>query len=112
MSANDVQVGGDHYKAAGKTEHWDFVHQHDLDYFQGQITKYVVRWRKKGGIQDLKKAQHFLEKYIELEVAKVANSELQAVVEQRLRSGAGEAAGGAFKQATAEVFPGTPGYRK
>jgi len=39
---------------------------HHLDYFQGQITKYVMRHRDKGGIEDLKKAQHFLAKYIEL----------------------------------------------
>jgi hypothetical protein len=37
-----------------------------MDYFQGQITKYICRYRDKGGIQDLKKAQHFLAKYIEL----------------------------------------------
>lgn len=66
MRANDYQVGGDHYKAAGKTEHWDFVWQHNLDYFQGQITKYVMRWKRKGGLRDLEKARHFLEKYIEL----------------------------------------------
>lgn len=66
MRANDYQVGGDHYKAAGKVEHWDFVWQHNLDYFQGQITKYVMRWKRKGGLRDLEKARHFLEKYIEL----------------------------------------------
>lgn len=63
--ANKRQVGGEHYKTGG-LEHWDIVHQFQLDYFQGQITKYVMRWRKKNGIQDLKKARHFLDKYIEL----------------------------------------------
>ena len=66
MKANQRQVGGSHYKKEGVTEHWDVVVQHKMDYFQGQITKYVMRWREKGGVQDLKKAQHFLEKYIEL----------------------------------------------
>ena len=65
MSANDRQVGGDHYK--GDSQHWDWAWDNDLDYFQGQITKYVARWKDKNGIQDLQKAQHFLEKYIELE---------------------------------------------
>jgi|SRR5688572_19992373 len=65
MAANDNQVGGDHYKTGG-LEHWDMVVHFKLDYFQGQITKYVMRWRDKGGIADLKKAQHFLEKYIEV----------------------------------------------
>lgn len=65
MAANERQVGGSHYKT-GKLEHWDIVAQNELDYFQGQITKYVMRWKLKGGIQDLEKAQHFLEKYVEL----------------------------------------------
>jgi hypothetical protein len=71
MPANDRQVGGDHY-GLKKVQHWDIVIAFDLDYFQGQITKYVMRWKQKGGIQDLKKAQHFLEKYIESEVIKSA----------------------------------------
>lgn len=71
MGANDRQVGGTHYKTGGE-EHWDRVSRLGLDYFQGQITKYVERWRHKNGIQDLEKARHFLDKYIELETAKVA----------------------------------------
>ena len=63
-NANSRQVAGTHY--ANDVQHWDWVWANDLDYFQGQITKYVARWKKKNGIQDLKKAQHFLEKYLEL----------------------------------------------
>jgi hypothetical protein len=69
-SANERQVGGDHYKTGGE-EHWDRVARLRLDYFQGQITKYVERWKKKNGLEDLKKARHFLDKYIELEEAAV-----------------------------------------
>lgn len=69
MAANDRQEGGDHYKAPGKTEHWDFVAQHDLNYFQGCITKYVFRYKNKNGLEDLKKARHYLDKLIELEEA-------------------------------------------
>ena len=65
MKANDRQVGGVHY--SGKAlQHWDIVAMHQLDYFQGQITKYVMRWKSKNGLEDLKKARHFLDKYIEL----------------------------------------------
>lgn len=63
--ANTRQVGGTHYKTGGE-EHWDRVHRLELDYFQGQITKYVERCWKKNGLQDLEKARHFLDKYIEL----------------------------------------------
>ncbi len=68
MNANEKQVGGDHYKSS--IQHWDYVVANDLDYFQGQITLYVTRWKKKGGIEDLEKAMHFLEKYIEVEKIK------------------------------------------
>jgi hypothetical protein len=64
MAANERQVGGGHY--AGNIQHWDFVVAQDLNYFEGQIVKYVSRCRKKNGVEDLKKAQHFLEKYLEV----------------------------------------------
>ena len=64
MSANEKQVAGSHYRS--DIQHWDYVIANDLDYFQGQITKYVTRWKRKNGLTDLLKAQHFLEKYIEL----------------------------------------------
>jgi hypothetical protein len=63
--ANERQVGGTHYR--NKIQHWDWVASNELDYFQGQITKYVSRWKNKNGIEDLEKAQHFLEKYIEIQ---------------------------------------------
>ncbi len=76
MVANEKQVGGEHYKSHGSADlqHWDMVVHFRLDYFQGQITKYVMRWRDKGGIADLEKAKHFLEKYIEVESKKRLDS--------------------------------------
>lgn len=71
MLANDRQVGGNHYKTPGKLEHWDLVGMFEWDYFQGQITKYLMRWRKKNGLEDLEKARHYLDKYIELERSKI-----------------------------------------
>lgn len=67
MTANTRQVGGKHY-GLKEYQHWDVVHDFNLDYFQGQITKYVFRWREKGGIEDLRKARHYLDKYIELQL--------------------------------------------
>ena len=63
INPNDRQVGGNHYDSS--IQHWDYVIANDLDYFQGQITKYVTRWKNKNGLADLLKAQHFLDKYIE-----------------------------------------------
>lgn len=62
--ANTKQVGGGHYKSV--VQHWDYVVANDLNYFEGQITKYVTRARKKNGMQDLQKAAHFLQKYMEV----------------------------------------------
>lgn len=68
-TANKRQIGGAHYKKASKSgqEHWDVVDDFNLDYFQGQITKYVMRWKDKNGMADLEKALHTLQKYIELQ---------------------------------------------
>jgi len=65
LKANDVQVAGEHYRTP--IQHWDYVLANDLGYFEGQITKYVTRWRKKNGLEDLHKARHFLDKLIESE---------------------------------------------
>lgn len=61
--ANQTQVGGAHYHSA--YQHWDFVREAELDYLQGCATKYVARWRKKNGLEDLHKARHYLEKRME-----------------------------------------------
>lgn len=65
MSANDKQIGGSHYKKGGE-EHWDRAARLDYDPFQYIITKWIERWRDKGGIEDLRKAHHAIEKYIEV----------------------------------------------
>lgn len=62
-AANERQVGGQHYKTT--YEHWDLVLKLGLGYFEGQATKYVARWRKKGGPSDLRKAVHFVDKLLE-----------------------------------------------
>lgn len=79
--ANERQVAGNHYsKHSSDLQHWDIVDKFNLDYFQGQITKYVMRWRDKGGVTDLEKARHFLDKYIELETAKKEGGKLEESV--------------------------------
>ena len=37
-------------------EMWDYAHSHNLDFFEGNIVKYITRWKDKNGIEDLKKA--------------------------------------------------------
>lgn len=64
MTANTRQVGGAHYKTS--YEHWDLCVMVPLGYLEGQVTKYVTRWRKKNGVQDLEKAMHYLDKLMEV----------------------------------------------
>jgi hypothetical protein len=65
MSANDKQMGGSHYLKA--IQPWDYIAANGLDFFEGNIVKYVTRWRQKGGVEDLRKARHYLDKLIEME---------------------------------------------
>jgi len=65
MSANDKQIGGIHYLRA--IQPWDFIAANGIGFFEGNVIKYVTRWRDKAGVDDLKKARHYLDKLIELE---------------------------------------------
>ena len=69
MSANDYMVGGGHYKNR-KFETWDVILDWNLGYLDGNAVKYLSRWRSKGGVQDLKKAAHYIQKLIEVEEKK------------------------------------------
>jgi hypothetical protein len=66
MTANEKQVGGSHYKNTTDMQHWDFIELYGLGYLEGYSTKYLVRWRQKGGLQDLQKAEHIVIKLLEL----------------------------------------------
>lgn len=66
VSANNVQVGGTHYKSKS-IQPWDYVAANGLGYFEGNVIKYVTRYKDKGGVADLEKAKHYLEKLIEVE---------------------------------------------
>lgn len=63
---NSSQIGGQHYRLNPAYQHWDLVVDTNMGYFEGQITKYVTRWRRKNGVQDLKKAIHYINKLISL----------------------------------------------
>lgn len=64
--ANAIQVGGDHYRRMA-IQPWDFIAANGIGYFEGSAIAYIARWRHKGGVEDLRKAVHYLNKLIELE---------------------------------------------
>lgn len=65
--ANDTQVGGAHYKSKA-IQTWDYIAQNEIPYLEGCAIKYLSRWRDKGGVEDLRKAQHYIQKLIEMQV--------------------------------------------
>jgi hypothetical protein len=68
-SALDVQVDGDHYKKF-KIQPIEFIHANDIPFIEGNIIKYIVRWREKNGIKDLEKVKHYVDLLIDLEKLK------------------------------------------
>lgn len=66
MSALDIQVGGSHYKSL-KIQPVEYIHANGIGYFEGNVIKYVTRWKDKNGIADLEKAKHYIELLIEQE---------------------------------------------
>lgn len=68
MSANDRQEGGDHYRSKA-IQPWDVIEKNRMGFFDGNALKYVMRFSDKGGVEDLRKAIHYLEKLIEIESA-------------------------------------------
>lgn len=65
-SALDKQVSGNHYKDCG-IQPIEYIHANGLDYFQGNVVKYVTRHKDKNGKADIEKAIHYLELILELQ---------------------------------------------
>lgn len=65
-SATSHQVGGDHYRDLA-IQPVEYIHRNGLGFVEGSVVKYVTRWRKKNGVEDLLKARHFLNLLIEME---------------------------------------------
>jgi hypothetical protein len=66
MSSLDIQVGGSHYKEMA-IQPIEFIMKNNIGFMEGNAIKYISRWRSKGGIEDLKKARHYLDMLIEFE---------------------------------------------
>ena len=70
MTALNKQVAGDHYKDL-PIQPVQYIYANALGYFEGNVVKYISRWRKKNGLADLEKAKHYIELLIELESRKL-----------------------------------------
>jgi hypothetical protein len=70
MTTLKTQIGGSHYKTMA-IQPVEFIHKNNIGFIEGSVIKYVTRWRSKNGVEDLRKAKHFLEILIEQECSDV-----------------------------------------
>jgi hypothetical protein len=66
LEPTEYQVGGSHYLESD-IQPIDYILANKMPFIEGNVVKYVTRWRHKGGIEDLRKAKHYLEILIEKE---------------------------------------------
>ena len=66
MSAFEKQSGGKHYLDL-PIQPVRFIHKNGIGFIEGNVIKYVTRWRHKGGKDDLLKARHYINLLIEME---------------------------------------------
>jgi hypothetical protein len=63
--AKENPISPEHYRR-GDIEPWDFIHDQGLGYLEGNVIKYVCRWKDKNGLEDLKKCLAYVQKLIDL----------------------------------------------
>lgn len=66
MSAKDIQIAGNHYKDFA-IQPAEFLQKNKVPWMDANVIKYVMRHRSKNGLEDLKKARHYLDMLIEEE---------------------------------------------
>ncbi len=64
MKSYKKQVGGSHYKKY-KIQPVEFIVKNNIGFCEGNVIKYVLRFKDKGGIADLEKAKHYIELLID-----------------------------------------------
>ena len=64
MSTFKTQIGGTHYKGFA-IDPARFCIENGLGFAEGSAVKYVCRWKLKGGLEDLRKAKHYIEMLLE-----------------------------------------------
>jgi len=65
LKATDKQIGGKHYKEY-KIQPIEFIVKNKLSFIQGCVIKYICRFDKKNGVEDLEKIKHYCDLQIQL----------------------------------------------
>lgn len=53
-----------YYRGKGGMQPFDIIDLFHLGFYDGNVVKYLLRWKRKGGLEDLSKAQHYLDETI------------------------------------------------
>jgi hypothetical protein len=64
MKSSKKQVGGNHYLKY-KIPPVEFIIKNNIGFVEGNVIKYILRFKEKGGVQDLLKAKHYIELLID-----------------------------------------------
>lgn len=62
----EVQFGGSHYKNK-EIQPIEYILANNLQFCEGNIVKYITRWKDKGGVEDLEKIKHYCDFLIQKE---------------------------------------------
>ena len=60
----DIIDNPPHYTSGREIQPLDVIDDWELSFDEGQVLKYLARWRKKNGIEDLCKARFYLNRLI------------------------------------------------
>ncbi len=61
----DMQVGGSHYQLP--IQPIEYIFKNGLNFLQGNVVKYITRYKDKNGLEDLEKVKHYVDLLIQLE---------------------------------------------
>jgi len=67
VSAIDIQIGGNHYSKM-EIQPIEYIMKNKIPYCEANVIKYLSRWRSKNGVEDLRKARHYIDLLIEAEM--------------------------------------------
>jgi hypothetical protein len=87
--ASEEQVGGSHYRDF-VIQPSEFIHKNKIGFLPGNVIKYVCRYSRKNGAQDLRKALHYLELILEWEYGETYRSDRTKVQRTDSRKDGGE----------------------
>jgi hypothetical protein len=67
MNVLEHQVGGNHYKDKA-IQPIEYIMANKLPFCEGNVVKYITRWKDKGGVEDLRKIKEYCDFLIREEI--------------------------------------------